>query len=91
MAQVYEQVQKGNVVLVEGRLRISRLIKCATQSQADLGKQYHDRNLVHLALMLLARAVRPAEEPHDPVVPGNCTDFQRIIATLATSQLGKER
>ena len=22
---------------------------------------------------------------------GNCTDFQRIIATLATSQLGKER
>ena len=55
MAQVYEQVRKGNVVLVEGRLRISRLIKCATKSQADLGKQYDDRNLVHLALMLRSR------------------------------------
>jgi hypothetical protein len=33
MAQVYEQVRKGNVVLVEGRLRISQLIKYAAQSQ----------------------------------------------------------
>jgi len=92
MAPVHEQIRKGDVVFVEGRLRISQLIKYAAQSQADPGKQYDDRNLVHLALMLLS-PVQFGQLKSRTIQSclGNCTDFQRIIATLATSQLGKER
>ncbi len=161
MAQVYEQVCKGDVALVEGRLRISQLIKYATQSQwshsalyvgdellrrggrlreaalanfgpladrlliealtdegviavpvtkyrshniricrpagidaanlervidsvmADLGKQYDDRNLVHLALMLLS-PVQFGQLKSRTIQSclGNCTDFQVICSGM---------
>ena len=33
MARLYQHIRKGDVVLVEGSLRISQLVKCVTQSQ----------------------------------------------------------
>jgi len=83
MARVHRQIRKGDVVLVEGELRISQLVKYATQSQWSHSALYVGDELLRRGGRLREQAVRTFGALADRLLIEALTDEGVVAAPLA--------
>jgi membrane protein DedA with SNARE-associated domain len=82
MARVYQEIRKGDVVLVEGTLRISQLVKYATQSQWSHSAFYVGDELLRRGGRLRAEALAHFGELADRLLVEALTDEGVIAVPL---------
>ena len=82
MARVYRGIHKGDVVLVEGTLRISQLVKYATQSQWSHSAFYVGDELLRRGGRLRAEALARFGELADRLLVEALTDEGVIVVPL---------
>ncbi len=83
MARVYQHIRKGDVVLVEGMLRISQLVKYATQSQWSHSALYVGDELLRRGGRLREQALTSFGELADRLLIEALTDQGVIASPLA--------
>jgi hypothetical protein len=82
MLRVYQEIRKGDVVLVEGTLRISELVKYATQSQWSHSALYVGDELLRRGGRLGDQAVTSFGEFADRLLVEALTDQGVVAAPL---------
>jgi len=83
MARLYPHIRKGDVVLVEGKLRISQLVKYATQSQWSHSALYVGNELLRRGGRLREQALANFGELADRLIIEALTDEGVVVAPLA--------
>lgn len=83
MTRLYQQIRKGDVVLIEGRLRISQLIKYATQSQWSHSALYVGDELLRRGGRLRDAALASFGPLADRLLIEALTDEGVVAAPLA--------
>lgn len=83
MARLYRHVRKGDVVLVEGDLRISQLVKYATQSPWSHGALYVGDELLRRGGRLREQALASFGDLADRLLVEALTDQGVVAAPLA--------
>lgn len=86
MTRLYQQIRKGDVVLIEGRLRISQLIKYATQSQWSHSALYVGDDLLRRGGRLREQALATFGDQADRLLIEALTDEGVVAAPLAKYQ-----
>ena len=86
MAQLYRQIQKGDVVLVEGELRISQLIKYTTQSPWSHSALYVGDELLRRGSRLREQALASFGELADRLLIEALTEEGVVAVPLAKYQ-----
>lgn len=82
MARVYREIRKGDVVLVEGMLRVSQLVKYVTQSQWSHSAFYIEDELLRRGGRLRAEALARFGELADRLLVEALTDEGVIAVPL---------
>lgn len=83
MARLYKHIRKGDVVLVEGELRISQLVKYATQSRWSHSALYVGDELLRRGGNLREQALASFGELADRLIVEALTDEGVIASPLA--------
>jgi len=83
MARLYQHIRKGDVVLVEGQLRLSQLVKYTTQSQWSHCALYVGDELLHRGGRLREQALADFGELADRLLIEALTDEGVVAAPLA--------
>jgi len=83
MARLYQHIRKGDVVLVEGRLRLSQLVKYATQSQWSHSALYVGDELLRRGSRFREQVLANFGELADRVLIEALTDEGVVAAPLA--------
>lgn len=86
MARLYRHIRKGDVVLVEGELRLSQLVKYATQSQWSHSALYVGDELLRRGGRLRDRALADFGPLADRLLIEALTDKGVVAAPLAKYQ-----
>jgi hypothetical protein len=86
MAQLYAHLRKGDVVLVEGRLCISQLVKYATQSQWSHSAFYVGDELLRRDARLREQVLAEFGDLADRLIVEALTDEGVVAAPLAKYQ-----